>query len=251
MVIDTDGSSFDTAIALYESPHYGAPPIEELTQVACEPGATGTRALLHFQPRSGATYFVQIGGRNGAGGELKIRANCEQTCPPQNDSVSRAQGTSPGMAFSENTRGATLEAGEEQPCGNVGKTVWFNLPSQGDWVISTRDSDFPVTIALYSWEGFSPPGGLGGSKACSADGSLDVRTRQGFGYLLQVGGVDGAGGTLQILFACTANCPYGVIGPDTGGPCGGCGLETGGGAPGSIALPETGSGGYLPGARRH
>ena len=250
IVLDTDGSSFDTAIALYQSPHYGAPPIEELTPMACEPGAAGTRASLRFQPTSGATYFVQIGGRNGAGGDLKIRADCVQACPPQNDDVSRAQGTGPGMAFNENTRGATLEAGEEQPCGNIGKTVWFNLPAQGDWEISTLASDFPVAMALYSWEGFSPPGGLGGSRACSVNGSLEVRTHTGSGYSLQVGGVDGAGGALQILFNCTANCPQDVGTPDTGGPCGGCGLETGGGAPGSIAPPETGSGGYLPGARR-
>jgi hypothetical protein len=251
VVIDTAESSFDTAIALYESPFYGAPPIEQLKQVACEAGAAGTRARLRFQPRSSATYFVQIGGRSSASGDLRIYADCVPACPPQNDSMSRAFGIGfPGEVFSENTRGATLEAGEDRQCGNVGNTVWFNLPGQGTYTITTQGTDFPVAIALYSWEGFSPPGGLHGG-ACSMNGSLELQARAGSGYLLQVGGADGASGMLQILITCTADCPFnGIGGPDTGGPCPGCGLETRGGARGSIALPSTGSGGYLPGARR-
>ncbi len=251
IVISTTGSSFDTAIAVYQSPFYGTPNIDQLTSVACSAGGTGQQASLRFAPTAGATYFVQIGGRGEAGGDLKIHADCETVCPPPNDSVGRSYATGgTNFAFAENTRGATLEAGESRPCGNIGKTVWFNLPAQGDYAITTPGSSFRVAVALYAWEGVSPPGGLS-STACSASGSLDVRTQAGFGYLLQVGGVDAAGGDLEIVIVCTANCPDRAIGPDTGGECNAC-IQTG---PvvvqrGGVRLPDTGSGGYLPGAGR-
>jgi hypothetical protein len=238
IVIDTSGSDYDASVAVYSSPY--ELPIDQLdsTRIACGD------SHVSFDSRQNDEVFIQVGGRDGAGGTLRLRIDCRDFCPPYNDNIASAEYLYATSWSTRETRGATLEPGEPQPCGNIGKTVWFNLPGgAGEYHLDAGTSDFPAVIAVYGWEGFSPPGGMQ-NIACSTTGSLDLETRDGFGYLVQVGGIDGAGGTLNLETTCDTRCPaVSFPAPDTGGQ--------GGGVPGgTVTGPDTGSGGYLPGARR-
>ena len=238
IVVDTTGSSFDTAIAWYRTASYN-PSFDELERAGCEPGSAGqrARASIAVEPAAGF-YYVQVGGRGGAGGDLRVSVNCVPACPPYNDNAASAGYLGPNQGTTIDTTGATVEDGETLPCGNIGRTVWFNVAGNPGMKmrIDTGGSEFSTVIAIYRFEGFSPPGGVS-EVECSTTGTLDLQTEDGYGYLVQVGGVDGAGGILQLTTLCFEACPIGLGIPIP--------VDTGGGASGAVRPPDTGSGGYL------
>jgi len=241
--LDTSGSDFDTVIAIYRR---GTLPngaisdeIGELDLVACEDDGTAP-ASLTFPFEQHSTYMVQVGGPPGAAGHLQVTARCVPACPPDNDNLASAWYAPIGYQHLTDTRGATTEPGESLPCGAMGKTVWYRLDqfASGDYRITSTGSDFATAISVYAVKGFSPPGGLD-QVACVTSDALTFNVQSGVGYLIQVGGVDGAAGVLQTLFECVPGCPAtsppgGISGPPNGG---------------AVIGPDTGSGGYLPRAR--
>lgn len=247
MVYDTAGSDFDTAIAVYRGDVFqdgvqgGA--FTGLTPVACFPGGASQRARAEFDLPANAQMWVQVGGRDGAAGDLQVQADCFGTCPPANDAISAATWVYAPYTESIRTGGATVEASEPLPCGTVGKTAWYYVPAQGatSFTAWTMDATFPAVIAVYEQTAISPPGGMEEVDCqVAAQGVATVRwdAKPRAGYLVQVGGVDGAGGDVLFQLSC-AGCMYGQGG---GGP-----MPP---VPGGIAGPDTGSGGYLPGSRR-
>jgi hypothetical protein len=247
IVFDTVESDFDTAIAVYEvSPSQGYPSGQQteewyglLTRTACFEGGPGERARESFIAEPGKRYYVQIAGRGAASGNLGVRISCDGPCPAENDMMAAAWYAYPPYTHYVDTRATTTEAGEPLPCGNMGKTVWYRFDTSGndEVTISTAGSDFPTVIAAYTMDSPSPPGGLT-NVACSTDGTLTLDANATH-YWVQVGGADGASGALNL----SINCAVCAI------PAG----QGGGGviyAGGSVVPPDTGSGGYLPGARR-
>lgn len=232
----TLNSSFATALALYEVGDT-LDLATEADRIACADG-NAQPAELTFDVEQGKRYRVQVGGRNGASGDVQIEINCVPACPPQNDNMGNGMYISGNASGTIDTRGATRDAGEPQPCGgarNVGKTVWFWIgetllstdgPQTATWRVSTSGSDFPTMVATYSGDGFSPPGGA--SEAACAEGSLTFEVPRGRATFVQIGGIDDTSGQLQFQFECTGACP------DTG--------QHGGG--GGIVGPDTGNGGY-------
>ncbi len=256
LVFDTRDSDFDTEIAVYEAPLYGYVPYDapeaafaQLTPVLCASDGAGNRARAVFDAAPGKRYYVQIGGRGGTSGTVGFEISCEGPCPPENDNVGAAWQPSFGYPLFTDTRAATLEPGEDTPCGNIGNTVWYRIDGQapGAYTISTAGSDFATVIAVYEVQPFSsPPGGGVREQSCELDGELEFAGSSGFSYLIQIGGVDGAGGMLSLQIDCAPDeiCQPAVYPVDTG-QGGGPGVVYGG-----LIGPDTGSGGYLPGARR-
>ena len=244
LVFNTNGSNFPGAIALYQG-EFSSPP-GQLHQVACATSPAGAQARMQFDAPRGSTFFLQVGGMDGAGGDLHLQGDCLDSCPPVNDDIANPAQlyAAPVYEDARNTRAATLESGEQQPCGNIGKTVWYALGPGSGFHFSTAGSSYSTVIAVYAWTSASPPGSLA-SVACTSTGQLDFTPQPGVGYMVQVGGDNGAGGELHFRADCLGDCP--VYPPQTGGQ-GGDGVvavDTGG-----ISPPNTGSGGYLPGARR-
>lgn len=237
----TLNSSYATALALYEVDADTNPSVEA-DRIACADGSTQP-AELTFDVEQGKRYRMQVGGRNGASGDVQIEINCVPACPPQNDNMGNGMYISGSASGVIDTRAATLDPAEPQPCGgtrNVGKTVWFWLgetlhstdgPQAATWRVTTTGSDFPTIVAVYAGEGFSPPGGA--SEAACAEGTVSFEVPRGRATFVQIGGIDDSGGQLHFQFECTGACP------DPG--------QHGGGRPsgGSIVGPDTGSGGYL------
>jgi hypothetical protein len=244
LIISTDGSLFDTAIAVYEGPppNYTETTYDQLRQISCDEGAPGGRARVSAMVSANRHLWIQVGGRGGAGGELHLTVACEGACPADNDMLGAAWYAYPPYNHLVDTSAATTEAGEPSGCGNAGKTVWYRLEAQEitEHTISTAGSNFETTIAIYTTDQPSPPGGLT-SRGCSTSGTLilDVAEAGTGAYWIQVGGVDGASGSLNF----SIDCPVCTLG---GGQGGGGGMIYAGG---SVSGPDTGNGGYLPGAR--
>ncbi|MDP9238267.1 MAG: hypothetical protein M3P30_12895 [Chloroflexota bacterium] len=248
--LNTAGSDFDTAIAVYQTPESLSPPGGGiLTQ--CALSAAGVRADVHVEVATDATIYVQIGSQNGApGGALSFAATCVPVCPPPNDNSVHAQFVyTPTFEMTVDTTGATLEPGEPRPCGDVGATVWYHIhaPVDARVRISTDGTQFPTVLAVYEPRSPSPEGGADqiGCNDAAGGAALELAITADHDYLVQAGGVGGAKGMLTFHFTCLTECP--ASGPAIGGGGGfiSDGPETGG----AITLPNTGSGGYLPDAR--
>jgi hypothetical protein len=225
---------------VYEAALYEQPSIGDLRRITCEAGGAGQRARAVVDAHTNKRYFVQVGGRGNASGMLNVELSCEQPCPPDNDNINGAWPAPYNFTQTTDTRGATVEAGEPLPCGNIGKTVWFRIDGAGEatFTLSTAGSDFSTVIAVYKAAAPSPPGGMTNVQCITgADVAFDLEP--GSSYFVQVGGADGAGGVLQTLFQCAAGTCAGRYGQGGGG---GIGTPIPGGV---VHGPDTGSGGYL------
>jgi hypothetical protein len=73
--VTTAGSAFDTVVAVYSGDHILSPP-GGIAPVACNDDAGGPQARLQFAATPGATYYVQLGGKNGATGSASLLVRC-------------------------------------------------------------------------------------------------------------------------------------------------------------------------------
>ena len=212
LVLDTTGSDFDTAVAVYQ--FNGYPPFPGATVFACNDNAGSPQARLAFTAQGNSQYYVQAGGANGATGNLRLRLACDPACPPYTDNFGQATFFPPG-ALEVQTAGATLEPNEPRPCGDIGKTVWHGVIVQGSARVrvDAAGSSFPVVLAAYETVSASPPpesldliecrAATGGAQPSI---SFDVAGRTT--VWVQAGGVGGAGGTLSLNFDCDPSpCP--------------------------------------------
>lgn len=104
--IDTDGSSFDTLLAVYTGA-CGA-----LTQVDCDDDdGTGNASLIQLPVTAGVTYSILAGGYNGANGTLILRCNLLQPGAVQFSSASYSGTEDAGNA----TISATRTGGSDLP----------------------------------------------------------------------------------------------------------------------------------------
>jgi hypothetical protein len=258
VVFDTRDSDFNTAIAVYEAPlnglglPWGAPPAEFydlLTPVACAGEDDPGRARAVFDAVPGNRYYVQIGASGGAPGQLAVEVSCDGPCPASNDTVAGAWYVYPPLAHVVDTSATTMEPREPAPCGNIGRTVWYGVDgnswSGGSFTVSTAGSEFATVIAVYEvapWS--SPPGGAFEAITCVAGDNARFDVSAGSAYLIQIGGVESAGGALSVRIDCEAPGGCQQVYPVDAG----AGVAASGGGAG-VLPPDTGSGGYKPGAR--
>ena len=124
-------------------------------------------------------------------------------------SVDTAEATTQPDMFNPDKDGLPLGGGdpEQTTCDDgtsFGKTAWwdFRPPSAGGIQIKA-DGGFDVVVAVYTWS--SSTSKITGRVLCqnAAPGSEDVvidEVRKGTNYTIQVGGANGAGGPLNLLF---------------------------------------------------
>jgi hypothetical protein len=76
LTITTDGSDFDTVLAVYVGP---GSDLVSLESVACDnnSGADGKTSLVRFPATAGTTYFVAVDGVNGATGQVRLNYNLD------------------------------------------------------------------------------------------------------------------------------------------------------------------------------
>jgi hypothetical protein len=125
------------------------------------------------------------------------------------DGVDTTEATTQPDLFNPSRDGLPLGGGDPEPtsCPNgtsFGKTVWwdFKPPSPGGVQIRANGG-FDVVVAVYEWSERSSR--ITRTVRCQNDeaGSEDVllpTVRAGTNYTIQVGGANGAGGPLSLLF---------------------------------------------------
>ena len=125
------------------------------------------------------------------------------------DSVDTTEATTQPDLFNPNRDGLPFGGGDPEPTscgdgGSYGKTVWwdFKPPSPGGVQIRANGG-FDVVVAVYTWSESSSR--ITRTVRCQNDeaGSEDVlipRVSAKTNYTIQVGGANGAGGPLTLLF---------------------------------------------------
>lgn len=209
--VDTLGSDFDTVLAVYE---------EGGSEVACNDQWNSDQSLVGFRAEAGELYLVQAGGWYGDTGNLVLNAEAPE--PIGNDD--RAEATViEALPFTDdlNTFGATEEADEPQPCGEIGATVWYSHTAQASGLVraDTRRSEwgYDTVLAVYD--------AAGNVVACNDDTKLDsgfyeerawveVDVTAGETYLFQVGGY--AGDTGHLVFDLRAGDSGGTTNDERG-----------------------------------
>ncbi len=218
LAVDTDGSDYDTALAIYTGTS-----LSSLTNLACDDNAGFERNSRYaFVAQAGVTYYFQIGGAFyfQIGGAFQGRGNTvlnlSAEAPPikGNDDFANAAAVSQPFPFSnkENTSGATLEPDEPQACGPTAGTVWYKLTPETDVIVrgNTEGSNADrVRLAVYTGDALS-------NLSLFDCGSRFFVASPGQTYYFQLGGCVSRGctesyGSLQINlpdFPCTPEgCP--------------------------------------------
>jgi subtilisin family serine protease len=153
VVIRTDGSDFNTLLAVYTGGSLTA-----LTVVAADDdGGEGSRSLVSFLAGAGRTYQIAVDGYSGAAGNVTLTlAQSEATPAPPNDAFAGRRALSGRNPVASGTNvGASKEAGEPDHAENSGgRSVWWTWtpPDDGEVVIETTGSGFDTLLAVYAGE---------------------------------------------------------------------------------------------------
>jgi hypothetical protein len=210
--VDTCGSLFDTAVAVYCSPC----PVTPASQIACNndngPSCPGTSASVQFPAVAGTAYWIRIGG-NAAGvvgaGDLTI-APVSTGVP--NDACSAASPIGLGV-YNGTTIGATPTAGLVGMCGasNATRDVWyiFTAPCTAG-VVTLHTCTLPACSSTYdtvlSVHSACPSSSSNNAIVCNDDagGPCGLRSRVSFTpvpcrqYLVRVSGFAGQSGNFVL-----------------------------------------------------
>jgi manganese oxidase len=150
----TEGSSFDTTLAVYTGASVSA-----LYEVASndETSATVSTSRVTFDAVAGRVYYIAVDGYfdgySVAQGNVALKWNA--TTPPVNDAFINAQqlaATTAGSVTSTN-RGATIEPYEPYHANDDGgKSVWFRwqAPATGSIEFTTAGSNFDTLLGVYT-----------------------------------------------------------------------------------------------------
>jgi hypothetical protein len=160
--VDTHGSDHWTMIAAYVFDSLGFPP-RARDLVACDgPGYLGYpppvgiagEGVIVFALKAGETVYIQIGNATGDGDRLALHV--EEARPPANDDVANAiEVLALPFADSNDTIGATAEAGEPACAYAEQHTIWYAYTAPRDLVlaVNTDGSDFDSAIAAFTLAG--------------------------------------------------------------------------------------------------
>jgi len=150
LTLDTQGSTFDTTLAVYTGAAVNA-----LTAVASDDDSgIDVTSLLTFNTIGGTTYRIAVDGYNGASGNIVLNWNFQNVVVSTNDLFADARiiSGSSGTA-ADNNGNATIEEPEPFHAGNDGgKSLWYRwtAPNSGPATIDTLGSTFDTLLAVYT-----------------------------------------------------------------------------------------------------
>jgi hypothetical protein len=108
---------------------YTGAALDALTLVTCGtqlPGGYYAPQLVSFDATGGTTYYIRAGDFSGQLGTFTL--DVQEIVRPANDNRSNAQpvGDLPALVSGDNTY-ATMEPGEQRPCGGDAGSVWYSV----------------------------------------------------------------------------------------------------------------------------
>ncbi len=190
LTLSTEGSNFDTLLAVYT----GSSP-SALTPIAAnddaEPGTNTGR--VKFEIAGGVTYLIAVDGKDGATGEVTLSLTFSE--PANDDFANRF----PLIGFPLTTTGsnvnATAENREDAGRADVpgGQSVWWDWtsPTNGVVAISTSGSTFNTTLGVYT--------------GTALDALKEVRSNDNYSNQ------PGADQTSQVTFTATLGTHYLIV----------------------------------------
>ena len=151
VVLHTQGSDFDTLLAVYIGSSLPA-----LNHVASNDDASlDLSSRVTFNAIAGQTYQIAVDGHGGAAGNIALALTLGPAQPtPANDTFAgriTLSGTSPSASGTNN--GASTELGEPAHAGLLGgRSVWWTwtAPSAGTVLLRTDGSSFDTVLAVYT-----------------------------------------------------------------------------------------------------
>lgn len=198
----TDGSSFDTVLAVYTGDAVG-----RLTAVVSndDAGAGSVQSTVNFPVRQGVTYRVVVDGKLGASGTVSLNGQLVPAGPANDNFGAAAALTGNSFQATGTNLNATSEAGEPNHAGVSGrKSVWWNwtAPANGVLTLSTAGSGYDTTLAVYSGNAVGALSHLASNDDEASGGALHSRVAltvvAGTVYRIAVDGYNGATGTIQL-----------------------------------------------------
>jgi hypothetical protein len=155
--ISTEGSDFDSVLAVYVRNQQGPLTVSNLTLVAANDDSPlgGMASEVSFYSLPSEVYYIAVDGYNGAGGIARLLIHVQPfgQRPPDNDHFINAELLIGAQASAVGWNiDATSEDGEPQHPGAAGgRSVWWHwtAPASGAVSISTKGSDFDTLLAVY------------------------------------------------------------------------------------------------------
>lgn len=169
-LIDTFGSFFDTV--LYVSPELSCAPPAPAPQRQCNDDFSGVQSLLRVESRMGEDMLIVVDSYNSSGGDFVLHVRGELPCPHQ-DAGARAGilVTVPEFA----SMAQLLPSADPSECrgGELGTSILWEAPADGDYRFSTDGSGFPTVMSLRTSCGGAF---LGCDDDADGDGDTEVVT---------------------------------------------------------------------------
>ena len=152
LLLDTHGSNFDTAMAVYTGPA-----ITMLGKLASNDDESTTSSLSQVQVsvEEGVDYLIAVDGEAGTRGTVRLSwLFTPAPPPPLNDDFANAMelAGSNGSVAADTVEG-TKEAEEPDHAGNPGgASIWYfwQAPADGTVSMDTDGSDFDTLLAAYT-----------------------------------------------------------------------------------------------------
>ncbi len=209
VVITTDGSDFDTVLAVYTGSDVGA-----LTPVAAnDNNAGGQTSTVAFTVQAGVAYAIAVDGYGGATGDIALAVNfTPATVAPANDKfASRLTLTGNTVSTTGTNVGASKETGEPTHAGSAAaKSVWWTwtAPGNGTVTLDTIGSDFDTVLAVYTGTAVGALTSVAEDDQSGGDNTSKATFTvvKGKVYQIVVDGFQGAAGVinLHLVFASGA-----------------------------------------------
>jgi hypothetical protein len=178
LTLNTCGSDFDTVIGIYTGT------CDALTFFSCAddngPACPGAQASCSFPITENTTFYIVVGGYDGASGHLQFTAS---VLGPTNDQCDAAVALTDGVPYQMNMFGAT-SSNDPPDCGYAPSPgVWFQYTptNTGPVTIGTKGSDFTPAIEVFS-------GSCGNldQAACGSGPTLHLQATNGITYRIFV-----------------------------------------------------------------
>ena len=151
-VLSTEGSAFDTVLAVYTGTGFADFPAHTIVQ-GDDIDEDIHQSRVTFNATAGVTYFIAVDGLNGgagaAGGVVVLNLN-----PALNDAFgSCAELAGPEGTTLGNVLELTSEPGEPSHAGQPGgNSAWFcwTAPTDGPFAFDTVETDYDTLLAIYT-----------------------------------------------------------------------------------------------------
>ncbi len=149
VVIDTQGSTFDTVLAVYRGASLGG-----LTSLASNDDYFGTQSRVKVPVTRGTEYSIAVASYSSGSGAVKLQL--AHASAPANDAFAAARDLGQGAqaGATGNTLGATRELNEPRATDwAYGEgSVWYSwtAPSSGALTVDTAGSNFNTVLGVFT-----------------------------------------------------------------------------------------------------